>query len=453
MAPPHRAPPSRYLCLALTLLPLLSRALPLRIVTGTPAPTPSAGRAPAPIALRSPSPAGDGPLSHLSGRCFSLTQGGYVWSVCPFHNVSQRSVEGAHSPLHVLLGVWGGAWLAPLVPGSSYAQQSYPDGCTCVGARRRSAVVTLSCGEAHAVLDAREPTTCEYVLNMTAPEVCRAAAPVGGAVGLSVEGGTVSGAAVEVDAATGAAIAGASAGASGGAATSSGGASPAASAGGASPSASAGGASPAASARGASAAASAGGVSATTSAAASSTNPDGPSADAVRSAEEARADASGGASLADASFSSASADSTSAASPPLSGSAASPPLSGSPPASEPEGLLTAELVTRLAAVEAKLDTLLRLAQTERGGSAPGASMRSAASGSEQSTQPQQASWLLAKVPRLVIGSREDGDGAPGSEERVAGQAAETADRGGLVASGGKSPQVPWGEVPQVKSWL
>ena len=204
-------PPPRLALLLLLLLLLLHpcAALPIRIVTGTPQPTAIAGRAPLPAPRRVPSPVPPGDaLAALDGRCFSLTQGGYSYEVCPWRNVTQRNAEGSvHALLHVLLGIWGAPEALPAaapraaatvatiggavaLPPTSAAPtavaaaavatvtrlQRYDDGCICIGAKRRTTLVSWVCGESHRVTEAREPVTCEYALSISAPEACEAAA-------------------------------------------------------------------------------------------------------------------------------------------------------------------------------------------------------------------------------------------------------------------------------------
>jgi len=119
----------------------------------------------------------------LDGRCFKTSTHEYVYELCPFRNVTQKSITG---PLHVVLGLWG-SW----VPSEGYPfSQLYTDGNVCSSGRRRQTEVRVMCAASHSPTDATppalplptiadisEPRTCVYALDFMLPLACPGAVP------------------------------------------------------------------------------------------------------------------------------------------------------------------------------------------------------------------------------------------------------------------------------------
>lgn len=145
---------------------------PIKIVSGTPAPVPTPVPPAPPALLREPSPL-SGPLvlQTLLGRCFTTRGGVYEYRLCPFANVTQKDVSGAWNAFFGVLGVWD-SWLPEGGSGGDVAPtQLYTDGTPC-GFKRRQAKARLVCGDVPRLSSVSEPVTCEYSMELEAPEAC-----------------------------------------------------------------------------------------------------------------------------------------------------------------------------------------------------------------------------------------------------------------------------------------
>jgi len=122
----------------------------------------------------------------LDGQCFKTLTHEYIYELCPFRNVTQKSITG---PLHVVLGLWG-SW----VPSEGYPfSQLYTDGNVCSSGRRRQTEVRVMCAASHSpaatmdatpppppqptIADISEPRTCVYALDFMLPLACPGAVP------------------------------------------------------------------------------------------------------------------------------------------------------------------------------------------------------------------------------------------------------------------------------------
>jgi hypothetical protein len=167
------------LLLTLTLAPLVHSQSPShrarvldrrRVPSAAPSTAPAAYNTKSPTPLRPPADA-HGPLAllPLAGRCFSVQQERYEYTICPFFNVTQRDVPSSWNSFWGLLGLWEG-W-AP--PGGGALRGEYSDGTDC-GAVKRRTVVTHACstGGAYVLKGVAEPRTCEYAMTLASPEAC-----------------------------------------------------------------------------------------------------------------------------------------------------------------------------------------------------------------------------------------------------------------------------------------
>jgi hypothetical protein len=134
----------------------------------------------------------------LSGHCWTHTTSKYVYSFCPFQNVTQKSTT---SVLHVVLGVFD-EWIdqgeAPVIVAASSSDaaaqetatptptaaasashdglvMSYTDGTACGNGKRRSTRVYFLCSTEPGgtrIGDVTEPATCEYEVTFSTPLMC-----------------------------------------------------------------------------------------------------------------------------------------------------------------------------------------------------------------------------------------------------------------------------------------
>ncbi|TYZ62429.1 hypothetical protein PybrP1_008671 [[Pythium] brassicae (nom. inval.)] len=155
------------------------------------------------------------PFAALVGECFAYTvdekalKGGsanvvpreYVFSFCPFQNITQsepwypewtvaerRAKRGASdgdatelpaAPESILLGVWdqwtpgapAGAAEAPRGLGNRRAQH-YDFGHQCANGQHRVVEVSIACADENRVVSIDEPEMCVYALEFTSPAAC-----------------------------------------------------------------------------------------------------------------------------------------------------------------------------------------------------------------------------------------------------------------------------------------
>ncbi|XP_076866719.1 glucosidase 2 subunit beta-like [Brachyhypopomus gauderio] len=102
----------------------------------------------------------------LLSHCVHLAVHEYVYTLCPFSQVTQKNSVGSE----VMLGKWGG-WLDS--PDSAYSQMRYEHGEPCWQAPERSTVVSLVCGKQTDLRSVREPSKCLYTMELHTPAACR----------------------------------------------------------------------------------------------------------------------------------------------------------------------------------------------------------------------------------------------------------------------------------------
>lgn len=155
--------------------------------------------------------------TELSGQCWTYASASYVYSFCPYQNVTQKSTS---TTLHVVLGVWD-RWIemdndaatttsgtaaaaatttdgaAPAAAATTPASdasapastvnaatgfmpgsllQSFTDGTACGSGKRRSTKVLFICDplaeDGGRISDVKEPATCEYTIRFHTALVC-----------------------------------------------------------------------------------------------------------------------------------------------------------------------------------------------------------------------------------------------------------------------------------------
>ncbi|XP_061612620.1 N-acetylglucosamine-1-phosphotransferase subunit gamma [Phyllopteryx taeniolatus] len=106
-------------------------------------------------------------LSHLAGRCFSLTESVYRYEFCPFHNVTQHEQSFRWNAYSGILGIWH-EWE---IANNTFTGMWMRDGDTC-GTRNREAKVIFTCSAQSKLAQVSEPSTCVYSLTFETPLVC-----------------------------------------------------------------------------------------------------------------------------------------------------------------------------------------------------------------------------------------------------------------------------------------
>ncbi|XP_022181844.1 glucosidase 2 subunit beta-like [Myzus persicae] len=111
----------------------------------------------------------------LDGECYELSDREYVYKLCLFDQITQRSKNGGSE---VRLGTWN-SWIGE----PKYRTMLYDRGQHCWNGPQRSTHVRLNCGLEPALLSATEPNRCEYAMDFVVPAVCvqhneRPSAPV-----------------------------------------------------------------------------------------------------------------------------------------------------------------------------------------------------------------------------------------------------------------------------------
>ncbi|XP_068164885.1 glucosidase 2 subunit beta-like isoform X1 [Antennarius striatus] len=102
----------------------------------------------------------------LNSQCYKLKVYEYIYTLCPFNEVTQRSTGGAE----VSLGTWG-MWAG--TPKNQYGQMVYENGEPCWQGGSRSTTVTLTCGTETALRSVKEPSKCQYIMDFQTPVACQ----------------------------------------------------------------------------------------------------------------------------------------------------------------------------------------------------------------------------------------------------------------------------------------
>jgi protein kinase C substrate 80K-H len=105
-------------------------------------------------------------FAQLYGNCYEYTDREYVYKLCPFDKVTQRSKSGGRE---TSLGTWDN-WNGE--GQSKYNSMKYSNGEHCWNGPHRSTVVTLKCGAEESLVSASEPNRCEYAMGLLTPAVC-----------------------------------------------------------------------------------------------------------------------------------------------------------------------------------------------------------------------------------------------------------------------------------------
>lgn len=108
-------------------------------------------------------------LFFLNGQCFSTTLDRYLYTVCPFQNVTMRRITASRA---TLIGYWK-EW------GEGYTSQFFSAGQPC-GVKTRTAEVKISCGPSDDMSPIRVPASsiteegsCHHIFTLNLLIACR----------------------------------------------------------------------------------------------------------------------------------------------------------------------------------------------------------------------------------------------------------------------------------------
>ncbi|XP_066508202.1 glucosidase 2 subunit beta-like isoform X2 [Hoplias malabaricus] len=102
----------------------------------------------------------------LLSRCVQMSVSEYMYTLCPFSQVTQKNSEGSE----VILGKWSG-WIGP--PDAPYTQMKFDEGDACWQGPKRSTVVSVVCGTETDLRSVKEPSRCLYSMELHTPAACR----------------------------------------------------------------------------------------------------------------------------------------------------------------------------------------------------------------------------------------------------------------------------------------
>lgn len=105
-------------------------------------------------------------FSSLDGQCFDYTDLEYVYTLCLYGKVTQRSKSGGSE---VNLGQWYD-WIGDAT--GKYTKAKFDRGLTCWNGPSRNTVVSLRCGIENKLTAVAEPTRCEYTMEFETPALC-----------------------------------------------------------------------------------------------------------------------------------------------------------------------------------------------------------------------------------------------------------------------------------------
>ncbi|XP_075975886.1 glucosidase 2 subunit beta [Anticarsia gemmatalis] len=102
----------------------------------------------------------------LDGQCWEYEDKEYVYKLCLFQKVTQKSKNGGGE---IGLGNWG-EWAGP--DHNRYSVMKYINGIACWNGPSRMTIVQISCGLETKLLSVTEPYRCEYKMEFTTPAAC-----------------------------------------------------------------------------------------------------------------------------------------------------------------------------------------------------------------------------------------------------------------------------------------
>ncbi|KAJ0177834.1 hypothetical protein K1T71_006707 [Dendrolimus kikuchii] len=102
----------------------------------------------------------------LDGQCLEYEDKEYIYKLCLFQKVTQKSKNGG---AEVGLGNWG-EWAGG--DNNKYSVMKYTNGVACWNGPNRITVVNVNCGMETQLLSVTEPYRCEYKIELSTPAAC-----------------------------------------------------------------------------------------------------------------------------------------------------------------------------------------------------------------------------------------------------------------------------------------
>ncbi|CAG5046596.1 unnamed protein product [Parnassius apollo] len=102
----------------------------------------------------------------LDGQCLEYEDKEYVYKLCLFQKVTQKSKNGG---AEVGLGNWG-EWAGE--DNNKYSVMKYTNGIACWNGPSRMTTVNIHCGLETKILSVTEPYRCEYKIELATPAAC-----------------------------------------------------------------------------------------------------------------------------------------------------------------------------------------------------------------------------------------------------------------------------------------
>ena len=101
-------------------------------------------------------------LLSLAGKCFNRDDGKYVYTLCPFDELTQVSKTWGH--FSGSMGIFK-QW-------TDDHKLLYADGTLCASGKKREALVSFKCGPKRILQTVTEPKSCSYEVTLLCPEAC-----------------------------------------------------------------------------------------------------------------------------------------------------------------------------------------------------------------------------------------------------------------------------------------
>lgn len=102
----------------------------------------------------------------LDGQCWEYEDKEYIYKLCVFQKITQKSKNGGGE---IGLGNWG-EWGGPAH--NKYSVMKYTNGIACWNGPSRMTTVNINCGLETKLLSVTEPYRCEYKMEFITPAAC-----------------------------------------------------------------------------------------------------------------------------------------------------------------------------------------------------------------------------------------------------------------------------------------